>query len=158
MFYGDYTDSPTGPLFAFGHGLSYTSFAVSDLTVDASSTNEPVTVACTIANTGGRAGTDVVQLYVTDEVASTARPDRQLVGFTRLELAAGASSPVRFAVHPSRLAFFDPRMRFVCEPGDFTFAIGHSAADIVAAEKVRLGGEVRELLQRQVVATAVQTS
>ena len=92
MFFGDYIDSPTSPLFAFGHGLSYTTFAYNDLAVQATSTTEPIEVSIEVRNTGERAGDEVVQLYYRDQVASVARPDRMLLGFTRLSLAAGADA------------------------------------------------------------------
>jgi beta-glucosidase len=154
MFYGDYTDSPVTPLYAFGHGLSYTTFEYSDLTVAASgTTTDPVVLEVGITNTGGRAGTEVVQLYVRDEVASVVRPQQQLVGFGRVELEAGAGAVVRFDVHPSRLAFFDEAMRFVVEPGTFTFSCG-GASDRAAAEvRVELTGGVAELRQCEVLVT-----
>jgi beta-glucosidase len=96
-----------------------------------------------------------VQLYVTDEVASVVRPFRALIGFARLPLAAGESATVSFSVHPSRLAFYDAEMRFVCEPGAFTFAAGASWADIRARSTVTLEGEVAGYRQREVIATAV---
>jgi beta-glucosidase len=153
QFWGDYTDGSTKPLYPFGHGLSYTTFEYSSLSIDAGTTSSPTTVRVTVRNTGERAGDEVVQLYATDEVASVARPRRQLIGFIRLSVDAGASAIVTFDVHPSRLAFYDPSMRFVCEPGDFTFAVGRSSADICASERVELGGPVAEHLQREIVAT-----
>lgn len=155
MFYGDYTDSPSSPLFPFGHGLSYTTFEYARLDVRAGSTTEPITVAVDVANTGDRAGVEVVQLYATDVVASVARPDRQLVGFARVAVGAGETRRVTFSVHPSRLAFFDPTMRFVVEPGRFTFTVGASVADIRASDDVELSGPVAEYRQREVVATTV---
>ena len=154
-FYGSYTDCSTDPLFAFGHGLGYTSFSYSDLTVEAGTTEEPIEVSVLVANTGERAGEEVVQLYVSDDLASVARPFRQLVGFARIGFEPGQSRRVRFAVHPSRLAFYDQDMRFVVEPGAFTFAVGASSADIRARAACELRGEVVEHRQRDVVATAV---
>jgi beta-glucosidase len=88
MFYGDYTDSSPKPLFAFGHGLTYTTFEYGDLDVVASGTTaEPVVLRTTVTNTGARRGTEVVQLYVRDLVASVVRPFQQLVGFGRVALA-----------------------------------------------------------------------
>src|SRR4051794_9158042 len=107
QFWNDYTDGPSRPLFPFGHGLSYTTFRYSEFDVHAASTTDPVFVAVTVTNTGARAGEEVVQLYVTDEVASVARPWRALVGFHRVPLAPEESSRVTFTVHPSRLAFYD---------------------------------------------------
>jgi beta-glucosidase len=155
MFFGDYTDGPATPLFPFGHGQSYTSFAYEDLAVQAGGTADAVTVALTVRNTGAAAGAEVVQLYARDEVASTARPDRMLVGFARVALAPGAARRVSFTVHPSRLAFYDPAMRFVTEPGAFTFSVGASSADIRAEQTVTLGGTVVEYRQRAIVATRV---
>jgi len=100
----------------------------------------------------------VVQLYVTDDVASVARPSRSLVGFTRVELAAGQSKSVSFVVHPSRLAFYDASMQFVCEPGAFLFAVGASRSDLRARATVDLDGGVEHYLQREIVATRVDVS
>jgi beta-glucosidase len=155
MFFGDYTDSPTTPLFPFGHGLSYTSFAYTDLAVQGASTTDPVEVALTIRNTGAHAGDEVVQLYVRDDIASVARPDRMLIGFARVTLAPGEARRVTFSVHPSRLAFYDPQMRFVTEPGAFTFSVGASSADIRAEQTITLSGAVAEYRQRAIVATQV---
>jgi beta-glucosidase len=155
MFYGDYTDSPTSPLFAFGHGLSYTTFAYRDLIVQATSTAEPIEVSIDVYNTGERAGDEVVQLYCRDEVASVARPNRMLLGFARLALTPGQARRVTFTVHPSRLAFYDPQMHFVTEPGAFTFSIGASSADIRAEKTIVLDGQVTEYWQREIIATKV---
>jgi beta-glucosidase len=155
MFFGDYIDSPTSPLFAFGHGLSYTTFAYRDLTVQAKNTTEPMEVSIEVLNTGEQAGDEVVQLYCRDLVASIARPVRILLGFARLALVPGQARRVTFTVHPSRLAFYDPQMRFVTEPGAFTFSIGASSADIRAEKTVTLGGQVAEYQQREIVTTRV---
>jgi hypothetical protein len=102
---------------------------------------------------GQRAGDEVVQLYVQDQVASTARPDRMLVGFARVTLEPGQSRTVVFTVHPSRLAFYDPRMRFVTEPGAFWFGAGASSDDIRTSQIIDLTGDIAEYLQREIVAT-----
>jgi beta-glucosidase len=153
MFFGDYIDSPTSPLFAFGHGLSYSAFAYRNLTVQAKRTTEPIKVAIEVQNTGEREGDEVVQLYCCDLVASVARPNRMLLGFARLSLAPGQARRVTFTVHPSRLAFYNPHMRFVTEPGAFTFSIGTSSADIRAEKTVTLDGPVAAYLQREIIAT-----
>ena len=158
QFWGDYTDERSSPLFAFGHGLSYTTFAYDDVTAETGSTTATTTVRVTVTNTGARAGDEVVQLYVTDEVASVVRPFRSLVGFARVSLAPNESSTITFRVHPSRLAFYDPQMRFVCEPGDFTFAVGASWSDIRGRVMVTLDGDVAEYLQREIVATSAAAS
>lgn len=157
MFYGAYTDSPTTPLFAFGHGLTYTTFEYGDLSVVASgTTSEPVVLEVDVTNAGGRLGTEVVQLYVRDLVASVVRPYQQLVGFARVALDPGQTSRVTFEVHPSRLAFFDEAMRFVTEPGAFRFSVGGSSATAKHHVTVDVGGDVAVYRQRDVVATAVR--
>lgn len=155
MFFGDYIDSPTAPLFPFGHGLSYTTFAYENMVVQAKSSTDPIEVSVTVRNTGEHAGDEVVQLYCRDEVASVARPQRLLMGFMRLSLAAGQARRVTFAIHPSRLAFYDPEMRFVTEPGAFTFSVGASSSDIRTEQSVTLEGTVAEYRQRDVIATKV---
>ncbi len=156
MMLGDYVDSPTTPLFPFGHGLSYTSFSYADFAVRPGSTTQPTEIAVTVRNSGARAGTEVVQLYVRDEVASVARPDRMLIGFARLPLEPGQACRLAFTVHPSRLAFFDPLMRFVVEPGEFTFSVGASATDIRAMHTVPIEGEEALHRQRDIVATTTR--
>lgn len=156
MFFGDYTDSPTTPLFPFGHGLSYTSFTYQELAITATTTSAPIEVSLVVQNTGTCQGDEVVQLYVQDQIASVSRPDRMLIGFARISLAAGQSRHVTFVVHPSRLAFYDTQMRFVTEPGAFLFGVGASAADLRIEQQVVLAGEVAEYRQRAIVATAVR--
>ena len=158
MFYGDYSDSPAAPLFPFGHGLSYTTFAYDRVRAHATTTADPVTVSVTLTNTGTRPGTETVQLYATDEVASVVRPYRQLVGFARVPLEPGASCDVTFTVHPSRLAFYDTDMRFVCEPGRVTFRVGASSHDVRATASTELSGDVARYRQREIVATQVIVS
>lgn len=154
-FYGDYTDCEASALFPFGHGLSYTTFAYGELTVAAGSTRDPVMVSLDVTNTGTTDGDEVVQLYVTDEVASVARRRRALAGFARVEIAAGVRRTVTFRVDASRLAGFDDQMRLVVEPGTFRFEVGASSADIRSSATVALDGGVAEFRQRDVVSTAV---
>jgi beta-glucosidase len=123
--FGDYVDAPAWPLFFFGHGLTYTTFEYDALRVREPLTTEaPWEIEVGLRNTGGRAGTEVVQLYLRDEVARVARPDRQLVGFTRVDLAPGASATVRFSVDPTALAYYDEDMRLVIEPGATRVMVG----------------------------------
>lgn len=154
MFYGDYTDCDHTPLFHFGHGESYTTFEHSALSVGATDTVSPIKVSVRVKNTGERAGEEVVQLYVSDLVASVARPERQLAGFARVALEPGEEAVVEFGVHPSRLAFYDDKMRFVVEPGEFRFETGSSAAAIHQEQVIALSGEVAPYSQRSVVAVS----
>ena len=121
-FHGDYTDAPPTPLFPFGHGLGYTTFAYDRCAVRGTTTTDVVEVSVRITNDGRCAGDEVVQLYARDEVASVARPNRALVGFAWVSLLPGERRTVHFTVHPSRLAFYDPQMRFVMEPGTLSNA------------------------------------
>ena len=154
-FWGDYTDSPTSPLHPFGFGLSTTTCSWSDLEVRAGSTTTATTISVTVSNTGDREGVEVVPLFVHDESASVARPDRQLVGFARVALPVGESRRVTFTLHPSRLAFFDDSFDFVCEPGAFRAEVGGWAGTPARTATFDLPGEVQEYRQVQVVATAV---
>ena len=153
-FYRDYTDCGHAPLFSFGHGLSYTTFGYTDCAVDGSDTSSPVTVGVTVTNMGDRQGEEVVQLYVSDLVASVARPETSLIGFTRVRLAPGEAARVSFVVHPSRLAFYDEAMRFVVEPGLFRFAVGASSTDIRQHATVDITGPAIRYSQRSIVPVA----
>ena len=93
MILGDYVDTPATPLFPFGHGLSYTTWERSDLVVEATTTTDDVVVAVTVTNTGGRAGTDVVQVFFRDDVASVGLPATRLLGFQRVACAPCRVSP-----------------------------------------------------------------
>jgi beta-glucosidase len=114
-----------------------------------------VRLSVDVTNTGEQAGSEVVQLYVRDDVASVARPDRQLVGFVRVPLEPGETRTVSFRVDPSRLAFFDDDMRFVTEPGTFTFSVGATSVDIRATVQVELVGARADYAQRSVRPTEV---
>lgn len=154
-FWGDYTDGPVSPLFAFGHGLGYSEVSYGDVTGEATNTMAPVTVSVPVTNTGDRGAIETVQCYVRDVVAPVARPDNQLVGFARVELAPGATRTVTFTVHPSKLAFFDESMSLVCEPGEFRFTIGSSSAASHGHVCVQLQGEPALYLQKRIRATGV---
>ncbi|WP_197725398.1 glycoside hydrolase family 3 N-terminal domain-containing protein [Actinoplanes sp. OR16] len=134
------------PLFAFGHGRSYTRFTVDALRI--SDERVPVdgefTVTVRVANTGDRAGAEVVQLYLSDPIAEVTRPVRQLAGFQRVPLDAGAAADVVFTVHTDRTAFTGRRMRRIVEPGELRVLVGSSAADLPCEGSVQLVGEVRE--------------
>ncbi len=135
-FTSKYLDVPTTPRYPFGFGLSYTTFAYRDLALGAASVgvNDTLSVSVTIENTGKRAGTEVVQLYVRDEVASVTRPVKQLEGFRRVALNAGESQRVTFKLPVAALGLYDARMRYVVEPGAFRVSVGPSSATGLEAE------------------------
>ncbi|GAA2719637.1 glycoside hydrolase family 3 N-terminal domain-containing protein [Cellulomonas aerilata] len=137
----------TAPVLPFGHGLSYTTFEHTDLRLGSASvpTSGAITATVTVRNTGTRDGADVVQLYGQDVVASVTRPVIQLLGYARVELAAGESAEVTFDVPTTRLAFSDRRLVRVVEPGEVLVSVGASCADLAATEAVSLTGDVHEV-------------
>jgi beta-glucosidase len=132
---GDYVDSPARPLYPFGHGLAYTTFALSDARVETPTVgwDESIVVRARVRNTGERAGDEVVQLYVRDPVATITRPVLELKSFVRLELAAGESRTVTFRVPVGQLGFHDRSLDYVVEPGAFELFVGTSSDDLLPA-------------------------
>jgi beta-xylosidase len=131
------------PAFWFGHGIGYSSFDWSDARVSETEFDDTVDLTITVTNTGSRDGADVVQLYLHDPVASVVRPVRRLIGYTRVELAAGESITATFTV-PSDLASFTGRDGDrIVEPGELVFQFGRSAGEIVAELSSTLTGETR---------------
>jgi beta-glucosidase len=124
-----YLDVPNTPLYPFGYGLSYTSFAFSNLRVSpaSGSLNGSVTVRADITNTGARAGTDVVQLYAHNRDARILQPIRQLEGFTRVTLAPQQTRTVTFTLNRSNLGYYDNSGHFVVQPGGFDVFVGDSS-------------------------------
>jgi beta-xylosidase len=133
------------PAFPFGHGLSYTSFTWSDLLVDRDEidTDGIVRVRLRVANSGSRAGVEVVQLYLHDPVASVARPVQKLIAYARVPLAAGASADVEFAVHADLAVYTAASGDRVVEAGELVLSAGRSSGDLVSAQTVRLVGPTR---------------
>lgn len=126
----DYVFSSPTPLFAFGHGLSYTTFEYSDLKIDNNASAKTVRVSVNVRNTGRRDGKEVVQLYVNDRVSSVTTPQKMLKGFDKIELKAGEQKTVTFDLHYDELALWNASMQHVVEPGEFAVMIGRSAEDI----------------------------
>lgn len=124
-----YLETPNTPLYRFGHGLSYTSFAYSPVTLSAPSMGAggSITASATITNTGARAGEEVVQLYVRDLVGSVTRPVQELKGFEKIALAPGQSRTVSFTLRPEDLAFTRADMSHGWEPGRFRLWIAPSS-------------------------------
>jgi beta-glucosidase len=133
------------PAFPFGHGLSYTSFSYENLRGSAVEvdTTGSLELLVTVRNTGDRDGAEVVQLYAADPVASVTRPITQLIGFTRVDLAAGASADVSFMVHTDRLSFTGRTLERIVEPGEVTFRVGTAADTFAGPVSVQLVGPTR---------------
>jgi hypothetical protein len=142
------------PLFPFGHGLSYTTFDWSEATLEGEPvdqgrlpevpTDGSVTVGCTITNTGDRAGSEVVQLYLHDPVAQVVRPVVRLIGYARVDLEPGASTRVGFTVPADVTAFVGRDGRRIVEPGELELRLSASSADPRHCARLRLVGPERE--------------
>jgi beta-glucosidase len=136
-----YRDIPScSPLYAFGYGLSYTTFQVSNLQLSSStvSRNRSLTASVSVTNTGSRSGDEVVQLYIHDPVASISQPVRRLRGFERVTLNPGETRRVTFTLDKSDFGFYDNRGKFVVEPGQIDVYAGNSSsADLMQSFTVQ---------------------
>ena len=119
------------PLYPFGHGLSYTTFATSGLALEKNEIrmNENLNVTVNIKNTGSRKGKETVLLYVHDVAASVTRPNKQLKAFKKVELEPGETIPMRFTLTQNDLSFIGVNMKRMVEPGEFTVMIGHESVN-----------------------------
>ena len=124
-----YLFADVSPLYAFGFGLSYTTFELSGVRLERSviGRTESTRVQVTVRNTGTRSGSEVVQMYVRDCVSSVTRPVKELKGFTKVFLEPGASTTVSLEITPESLAFYDIDMQYVVEPGEFEIMVGTSS-------------------------------
>jgi len=144
QFSGNYVDLSANPLYAFGFGLSYTTFKYSNLMmnkpkVDSRGTME---ISCNVKNTGKVAGDEVVQLYVHDSEATITRPVQELAGFCRVRLKPGEAQTVSFSLKISQLAFYNVDMEFVVEPGKIDVMVGSSSEDIRLRGEFEITGSV----------------
>ena len=120
------------PLFPFGYGLSYTTFAYANLRVAPAriGTRERTTVSVDVTNTGARAGDEVAQLYIRDVVSMATRPVKELRGFRRVTLQPGETRTIRFEIGPEQLSYHGPDMKRVVEPGRFDVMVGGNSVDV----------------------------
>jgi beta-glucosidase len=127
-----YIEGPRSALFPFGHGLSYTSFEISAprLITSTIAVGEAAEIEVDVTNTGKRAGDEVVQIYIRDDVSSVPRPVLELKAYKRVALAAGESQTLQFKLMPDDLAFWNIDMKWVVEPGTFTIHAGNSSAHL----------------------------
>lgn len=134
-FRSNYLDVDNEPLYPFGFGLSYTDFAYSNVTLDKSVMTDKgeLTATVTVTNTGKKDGTEVVQLYIRDLMGSVTRPVKELKGFKKIFLKAGESQKVSFKITSDLLRFYNYRLDFVCEPGNFEVMIGSNSKDVKRA-------------------------
>lgn len=141
-----YRDLPITPLYAFGHGLSYTSFDYGQLTLDRATIpaeGGSVTVSIPVTNTGARAGDEVVQLYVRDPVASVSRPVMQLRGFRRVALAPGETRRIYFTLESGHFALWGQAGGWQIEPGKIELMAGGASDQIRARTELAIEGRSR---------------
>lgn len=141
-----YLFADAAPLFAFGHGLSYTEFEIGmpRLEPEVIGTGGSVEVAIDVENTGARAGDEVVQLYIRDPIASVTRPVKSLKAFQRVSLAPGERTTVRFELGPRTFAFWNAEMNEVVEPGDIEIMVGPNSVDLKHAVLRIIANEAKE--------------
>lgn len=138
--FSNYVDMPHAPRYAFGHGLSYTTFSYENLQLSTKEVapQEEITVSVEICNTGDCMGDEVVQLYFSDRYASMTRPNKELAGFQRLTLECGERKTVVFKFKMSQTAFLDKQLRWKVEKGDVDILIGSSSEDIRLRDSFRI--------------------
>lgn len=154
------SNQTTAPAFAFGHGLSYTSFALSNAALADSEINVDgtTTLSVDVTNTGAVAGSETVQLYLSDPVATVARPVQRLVGFARVPLEPGATARIRFTVSPDLSAYTGHDMRRVVDSGEIIFGIGTSSKNIASSFSLTVTGPSRTAgYERMIIAPVTVT-
>ena len=127
-----YFEEESGPLYPFGYGLSYTTFSLSDVALSGQTLprNGQITASVTVKNTGTRAGETVVQLYIQDVTASVVRPVKELKDFRKVMLKPGESRVVSFPIGEDKLRFYNGKLEYVAEPGDFNVQVGLDSASV----------------------------
>ncbi|WP_094569994.1 beta-glucosidase BglX [Mucilaginibacter xinganensis] len=134
-FKSDYLDISNDPLYPFGYGLSYTTFSYSGVQLDKTNPagNTTVKATVTVTNTGKYAGEEVVQLYISDPVASISRSVKELKGFQKISLQPGESKVVSFNITTADLKFYNDKLIYDWEPGQFVVQIGTNSANVQSA-------------------------
>jgi beta-glucosidase len=134
-FKSNYLDVPNDPLYPFGYGLSYTHFSYSNIRLDKTSLsgNETLKASITVTNTGKMAGEEVVQLYITDPVASVTRSVKDLKHFRKIALQPGESKEVNFMITTNDLKFYNSNLEYNWEPGEFIIQVGGNSQDTRSA-------------------------
>jgi beta-glucosidase len=135
-----YTDLSIYPKYEFGYGLSYTTFDYSDLRLNSRvmKPDDTIEASVTITNSGKYAGEEVVQLYIRDRVGSVVRPVEELKDFKKISLIPGESRTITFVIDKEKLSFYDQKLQWIAEPGDFDLMIGASSRDIRLKDRFRL--------------------
>lgn len=136
----DYYDLSGEPLYPFGFGLSYTTFEISDLQLNKTkySENETIIAKVQVKNTGSKAGSEVVQLYVKDLLASVSRPIIELKGFQKVELKPGESKQISIEVPIQELKFLDEKMNWIIEKGNYRIMVGNSSKNLPLKQNIEV--------------------
>ena len=156
-WYGDYVELSAGPLFPFGHGLSYTRFEFENLRIrpqQAPATGQ-VEISVDVRNAGERSGDEVVQLYVHTPSSHLTRPVKELKGFKRVRLAAGEKKTVTFTLAVGQLGFYDRDERLVVEPGSVEVMVGSSSDDVRLTGEFEITGETTDVSTTKTFFSAV---
>jgi beta-glucosidase len=157
-WYCDYVSEKVTPLYPFGHGLSFTSFAYSDLSItrEQATEGETVDVSLKVTNTGPVTGDEVVQLYIRDVYASSPRPVRELKGYRRLTLKPGETCQLTFHLPVNQLAFYDDDLNLVLEPGRVDLMVGSSSEDIRLQDGFEIIGQKKMPVKDRVFVCPVE--
>jgi beta-glucosidase len=152
-----YIDIPVSPLYPFGHGLSYTEFKYSGLKIKNKKVkaNDSLEINFSLKNTGKMPGSEVVQLYIKDVVASIAPPVKKLVGFKRIYLGRGKEAKIHAKLPVNLLGFYNKEMKKVVEPGEVKIMIGSSSEDIRLDGFFTIEGEETEISETEIYYTEV---
>lgn len=155
-----YAFDQTSALFAFGHGLSYTTFDYSDLKVNKTSirAGEMIDVSVIVTNTGERGGEEVVQLYINDPIASVTQPVKLLKGFKRIALVPKESKKVTFSISANQLGFYDRNRSFTLEPGKINLMLGAASDDIRLTGEFNIQGKIKNISKNKVYLTPVDVT
>ncbi len=153
-----YFDLPVSPLYAFGHGLSYTEFKYSKLKIRNKKVkaNDSLEITFSLKNTGKLSGSEVVQLYVKDIVASVAPPVKKLAGFKRIYLNSGEEAKVNVKMPVNLLGFYNKEMKKVVEPGEIKIMIGSSSEDIRLNDSFTIEGRETEVDESEIYYSSVE--
>ncbi|MBN2146450.1 MAG: fibronectin type III-like domain-contianing protein, partial [Anaerolineales bacterium] len=152
-WYGDYVSGEPSPLFPFGHGLSYTSFAYDNLRIapESAAAGEVIEISCEITNTGDVHGEEVAQLYIRDVFASSPRPIKVLAGYQRLSLEPAEKRQMTFQMQVNQCAFYDRDLNLVLEPGTIQVMVGSSSEDIRLNGEFEITGDLKVKVNQRVL-------
>jgi beta-glucosidase len=157
--YADYVSEKVTPLYWFGHGLSYTKFEYSDLSIDQdqAKAGEVVNISLKVRNVGAVAGDEVVQLYIRDEFASLPRPVKELKGYARISLKPGEEQSLAFHLPVDQLAFYDEDFKLCVENGRILVMVGSSSDDIRLRGEFEITGAKKTFVKDRVFVCPVSS-